>query len=180
MTIKGSLEYMARVDYIALYQQAKVVSTGNLKEKAECKRIVNRSKTYFLLMTSEQAIKFFKTYPELWKADDENGIQWTSTANVAKVFEACKALGITTYPLNVEHMKVPKDSRGQRTTWLEQKACELMTVMTGERFEWTGSKARGAHGSYRADGTSESGKMLEVKGYSSVMTCESAERTHNK
>jgi hypothetical protein len=180
MTIKGSLEYMARVNYIALYQQAKVASNANLKEKAECKRIANRSKTYFLLMTSEQAIKFFQNYPELWRADDESGIQWTSTANVAKVFEACKVLGITVYPLNVKHEDVPKDSRGQRTTWLEQKACELMTVMTGERFEWTGSKARGAHGSYRADGTSASGKKLEVKGYSSVMTCESAERAHNK
>lgn len=174
MTINESLNYMAQPDFFALYQQAKVASTANIKEKAECKRIANRSKTYFLLMTSEQAIKFFKTYPELWKADDENGIQWTSTANVAKVFEACKALGIMTYPLNVEHMKVPKDSRGQRTTWLEQKACELMTVMTGEQFAWCGSKTQG--NGYHADGMSASGKKLEVKGYSGKMTADSARK----
>lgn len=180
MTIKGSLDYMARPDFFALYQQAKVASNASLKEKAECKRIANRSKTYLLLMTSEQAIKFFKTYPELWKADDENGIQWTSTANVAKVFEACKALGITTYPLNVEHKDIPKSSQGTRAGWMERKACELMTVMTGEQFEWVGTKTRGEHGSYHADGIGTSGKKLEVKGASSVMTCTSAEKVHNR
>ena len=180
MTIKGSIEYMGYSDYLALYQQAKVCRSGSIKEQAESKRIAARSKSYMLLMTSAQAVEFFKRYPTLWKADNENGIGWTSTANVTQVFAAAEKLNIKVLPLYIDHKDIPLDANHTRAEWLEKKACELMTMMIGEKFNWTGKQNRGAHGAYRPDGMTASGLKLEVKGASSVMTCSSAEKVHNK
>lgn len=174
MTTKSSLNYMKHPDYIALYYVASVTRSGSLKEQAESKKIVNRSETYFFLLTSDQAIRFVKEYPTFWTVDDENGIGWKGKGNTATVMEAAKKVGAVIVPLNLKHKDVPKLNRGNRSDWLEQKACELVSVMTGESFEWTGHKVRAAHGAYNPDGVSASGKKLEVKGVSSVMSSKSA------
>jgi hypothetical protein len=175
----SSKEYMTKFDYLALYQQARICRSGSLREQAESKRIAARSKSYMLLMTAETARLFYKEYPQLWVTDedDEMGIGWSSTANVTQVFEACQKLGIVAVPLNIDHKDIPKDSHGTRAEWLEKTACEKMTLWTGEKFHWTATVTKRG---YRPDGTSSNGKTLEVKGASSVMTCSSATKVHQR
>lgn len=175
----SSKEYMTKFDYLALYQQARICRSGTLKEQAESRRIAERSKTYLLLMTAETARRFYAEYPKLWVTDedDEMGIGWSSTANTAQVFDAARKLGIVTVPLYTDHKDIPLDANHTRAEWLEKKACEKMSLLVGEIFQWTGKQ----HGEdYRPDGTSESGLKLEVKGASSVMTCSAAKKVHNR